>query len=209
METRRAKTGAVYISLPVLRWDKARSLWQLSSSPKLLVLVIAMPLKFCRPLSSACKFKYNHTACDVLNLSATIREVMTAIVMAYFGRYASPLSHFQFYSLLCIPQALTTLVARPRVPCFHHTLVSDLDQKDMPDDPYRWDNRRGWRSVRPLQPGRGMYHDVRRRLPYYWSDITDAFNYRSVAATVRIYFIKYTTSMLFPSSPSPANSVLR
>ncbi|KAL4979521.1 hypothetical protein BDW66DRAFT_157344 [Aspergillus desertorum] len=32
----------------------------------------------------------------------------------------------------------------------------------------------GWRSFRALPPGRGMYHDVHRRLPYYWSDVTDA-----------------------------------
>ena len=36
-----------------------------------------------------------------------------------------------------------------------------------------------------------MYWDVRRRLPYYWSDIKDGFNYRTFAATVRIYFVKY------------------
>lgn len=42
-----------------------------------------------------------------------------------------------------------------------------------------------------LRPGRGMYWDVRRRLPYYWSDITDGFNYRTFAGTIRIYFVKY------------------
>jgi hypothetical protein len=42
-----------------------------------------------------------------------------------------------------------------------------------------------------LRPGRGMYYDVKRRLPYYWSDIRDAFNYRTFAATVRMYFVKY------------------
>lgn len=41
-----------------------------------------------------------------------------------------------------------------------------------------------------LQPGRGMYYDVKRRLPYYWSDIKDGFTYRTVAATVRMYFVK-------------------
>lgn len=34
----------------------------------------------------------------------------------------------------------------------------------------------GWKSVRVLRPFRGMYHDVRRRLPYYWSDIRDALS---------------------------------
>lgn len=36
-----------------------------------------------------------------------------------------------------------------------------------------------------------MYHDVKRRLPYYWSDITDGFNYRTFAGTIRIYFVKF------------------
>ena len=57
-------------------------------------------------------------------------------------------------------------------------------------DPYSFDNEIGWRSYRVLRPGRGMYHDIRRRLPYYWSDITDAVTYRTFAGTVRIYFVK-------------------
>ena len=57
-------------------------------------------------------------------------------------------------------------------------------------DPYSFDNEIGWRRYRMLRPGRGMYHDVKRRLPYYWSDITDALNYRTFAGTVRIYFVK-------------------
>jgi hypothetical protein len=32
-----------------------------------------------------------------------------------------------------------------------------------------------------LRPFRGMYWDVRRRLPYYWSDITDG--YKDVSST--------------------------
>ena len=57
-------------------------------------------------------------------------------------------------------------------------------------DPYDFDNERGWRAYRILRPGRGMYHDVRRRLPYYKSDITDAWSYRTFAGTIRIYFVK-------------------
>ena len=59
-----------------------------------------------------------------------------------------------------------------------------------PPDPYNFDNARGWRSYRVLRPGRGMYHDIKRRLPYYPSDITDALTYRTFASTVRIYFVK-------------------
>lgn len=58
-------------------------------------------------------------------------------------------------------------------------------------DPYDFDNQRGWRAYRVLRPGWGMYHDVKRRLPYYRSDITDAWTYRTFAGTVRIYFVKY------------------
>lgn len=55
---------------------------------------------------------------------------------------------------------------------------------------YTFENVPGWRGYRFLQPGKGMLHDVRRRLPYYRSDITDALTYRTFASTVRIYFVK-------------------
>lgn len=55
---------------------------------------------------------------------------------------------------------------------------------------YSYDNRTEWRRFRMLNPCRGMYHDVRRRLPHYWSDIRDALTYRTIASTIRIYFIK-------------------
>ena len=64
------------------------------------------------------------------------------------------------------------------------------EDKELAAEPYTWDGMRGWRQYRVLRPGRGMYHDVRRRLPYYWSDITDAFTYRTVASTIRMYFVK-------------------
>lgn len=57
---------------------------------------------------------------------------------------------------------------------------------------YKWSTEPpGWRQNRNLQPFRGMIHDVRRRLPWYWSDIRDGLNYRTFAATVRMYFVKY------------------
>ena len=55
---------------------------------------------------------------------------------------------------------------------------------------YTFSGLYGWRSYRILRPGRGMYHDVRRRLPYYWSDITDALTYRTCASILRMYFVK-------------------
>jgi hypothetical protein len=41
---------------------------------------------------------------------------------------------------------------------------------------------------------RGMINDVKRRAPYYWSDWTDAWDYRVVPATVYMYFAKYARS---------------
>ena len=40
-----------------------------------------------------------------------------------------------------------------------------------------------------------MIDDVRRRLPYYISDWTDAWDYRVVPATVYMYFAKYVLPM--------------
>ncbi|KIL87208.1 hypothetical protein FAVG1_09764 [Fusarium avenaceum] len=62
---------------------------------------------------------------------------------------------------------------------------------------YSYDNRRGWRRWRIFHPGRGMYHDVKRRLPYYWSDITDAFTYRTVASTIRMYFVNLLPAIAY------------
>ncbi|KAF3038273.1 hypothetical protein E8E12_001553 [Didymella heteroderae] len=62
---------------------------------------------------------------------------------------------------------------------------------------YTFQNQKGWRRWRILRPGRGMYHDVKRRLPYYWSDITDAFTYRVFASTVRMYFINVLPAIAF------------
>lgn len=58
---------------------------------------------------------------------------------------------------------------------------------------YSYENVTGWKGVRCLRIGRGMYHDVRRRLPFYWSDISDALTYRTVASAVRMYFVKCVT----------------
>ncbi|SCV33735.1 related to human band 3 anion transport protein [Fusarium fujikuroi] len=62
---------------------------------------------------------------------------------------------------------------------------------------YSYDARRGWRRWRIFHPGRGMYHDVKRRLPYYRSDITDAFTYRTVASTIRMYFVNLLPAIAY------------
>jgi hypothetical protein len=68
---------------------------------------------------------------------------------------------------------------------------------DFSRDPYTWDGVTGWRSQRILRPGRGMYWDVRRRLPYYWSDLRDGFTYRTMAGTVRIFFVNLLPALAF------------
>lgn len=84
-----------------------------------------------------------------------------------------------------------------------------------------------WWKVRLF---RGMNDDIKRRVPYYWSDWKDAWDYRVVPATIYMYFAKYdpvspfllsfsavvfcATLLLLPVSRSPPNqpifsSVLR
>lgn len=41
-----------------------------------------------------------------------------------------------------------------------------------------------------IHPFRGMAMDLRRRAPFYWSDWTDAWDYRVVPATIYMYFAK-------------------
>ncbi|CAO2653136.1 Nn.00g025470.m01.CDS01 [Neocucurbitaria sp. VM-36] len=62
---------------------------------------------------------------------------------------------------------------------------------------YTFQGKNGWQRWRILQPGRGMYHDVKRRLPYYSSDITDALTYRAFASTVRMYFVNVLPAIAF------------
>lgn len=50
-----------------------------------------------------------------------------------------------------------------------------------------------WWKVRLF---RGMVEDVKRRAPYYWSDWTDAWDYRVIPATVCMYFAKYDNAIL-------------
>ncbi|KAH0143357.1 hypothetical protein KCU67_g13550, partial [Aureobasidium melanogenum] len=68
---------------------------------------------------------------------------------------------------------------------------------DAKQDPYTWEGATGWRQYRMLRPGRGMYYDIKRRLPYYWSDISDAVTYRTFAATVRMYFVNLLPALAF------------
>ena len=51
-----------------------------------------------------------------------------------------------------------------------------------------------WWKVRLF---RGMIDDVKRRLPFYWSDWRDAWDYRVIPATVYMYFAKYDHTKAF------------
>lgn len=66
-----------------------------------------------------------------------------------------------------------------------------------PVDAYTFDGLHGWRSYRVLRPCRGMYHNVRRRLPFYWSDITDAWTYRTIASIIRMYFVNLLPALAY------------
>ncbi|ORY03560.1 HCO3 transporter family-domain-containing protein [Clohesyomyces aquaticus] len=44
---------------------------------------------------------------------------------------------------------------------------------------------------------RGMINDLRRRAPFYWSDWTDAWDYRVVPATVYMYFANILPALAF------------
>jgi hypothetical protein len=48
-----------------------------------------------------------------------------------------------------------------------------------------------------------MIDDVKRRLPYYWSDWRDAWDYRVIPATVYMYFAKYDLMFFHVASSDP------
>ena len=52
-------------------------------------------------------------------------------------------------------------------------------------------NRKWWR----IRLFRGMINDIRRRAPFYWSDWSDAWDYRVIPATVYMYFAKYVFNL--------------
>ncbi|OJD17774.1 hypothetical protein AJ78_02183 [Emergomyces pasteurianus Ep9510] len=76
------------------------------------------------------------------------------------------------------------------------SIISRELTREKRHDAYNYDNVKGWRRFRPLRPGWGMYHVVRRRLPYSKSDITDGFTYRTVASIIGMYFVKHSSSLL-------------
>ena len=75
--------------------------------------------------------------------------------------------------------------------------LSKVPTFDFANDPYTWEGQTGWKKWRSLRPFRGMYHDVRRRLRYYPSDIVDGFNYRTFAGTIRIFFVNLLPALAF------------
>lgn len=75
-------------------------------------------------------------------------------------------------------------------------MLARVPTLDVKSDGYKWRDDQGAFS-RLLRPGRGMYHDVRRRLPYYWSDIVDGWAYRVFAGTIRIFFVNLLPALAF------------
>ena len=73
------------------------------------------------------------------------------------------------------------------------TRVPTLDTKN---DPYKWTAEQGF-LARCSRPCRGIWYDIKRRLPYYGSDIVDGFNYRTFAGTVRILFVNLLPALAF------------
>ena len=66
------------------------------------------------------------------------------------------------------------------------------------EDPYGgYATAKGRRQYRPLRPFFGIYQDIKRRAPYYWSDIVDGFNYRVFSGTIRIYFVNLLPAIAF------------
>ena len=55
---------------------------------------------------------------------------------------------------------------------------------------------------------KGMVDDVKRRAPFYWSDWTDAWDYRVVPATTYMYFAKYVQDLPMPMHSHPSTSIL-
>lgn len=75
--------------------------------------------------------------------------------------------------------------------------LSRVPTTDFANDPYTWEDQPGWKQYRTLRPFRGMYYDVKRRLPYYWSDVVDGLNYRTFAGTIRIFFVNLLPALAF------------
>ncbi|KAM9908476.1 hypothetical protein OXX79_000324, partial [Metschnikowia pulcherrima] len=49
----------------------------------------------------------------------------------------------------------------------------------------------------PRRLGRGIYNDLRKRLPYYSSDFKDAYNYRVIPSVVYIFFTNLLPAIAF------------
>lgn len=80
-----------------------------------------------------------------------------------------------------------------------HQSDQSLDRQDGPqENSHRGASTTGLHSAQErwwhVHLFRGMVNDVKRRAPYYWSDWTDAWDYRVVPATVYMYFAKYACS---------------
>ncbi|KAK5944514.1 hypothetical protein PMZ80_003796 [Knufia obscura] len=75
-------------------------------------------------------------------------------------------------------------------------MLTKVPTLDTQADPYKWQDEQGF-WARCAHPCRGMWYDIKRRLPYYWSDIIDGWAYRVFAGTIRIFFINLLPALAF------------
>ncbi|KAJ5795550.1 uncharacterized protein N7518_004090 [Penicillium psychrosexuale] len=83
-----------------------------------------------------------------------------------------------------------------------HQSDQSLDRQDGPqENSHRGASTTGLHSAQErwwhVHLFRGMVNDVKRRAPYYWSDWTDAWDYRVVPATVYMYFANILPALAF------------
>ncbi|KAI1805434.1 HCO3 transporter family-domain-containing protein [Daldinia bambusicola] len=71
---------------------------------------------------------------------------------------------------------------------------SDADATDTATEQRSGHSPDSWWKIRLF---RGMVNDVRRRVPYYWSDWRDAWDYRVVPSTIYMYFANILPALAF------------
>ncbi|CAP73087.1 uncharacterized protein PODANS_2_5000, partial [Podospora anserina S mat+] len=76
----------------------------------------------------------------------------------------------------------------------HTAAAVSLPHPPAPSSPSHGKPEEPWHRI---HLGRGMYLDIKRRLPYYWSDWTDAWDYRVVPATVYMFFANILPALAF------------
>ncbi|KAJ6093247.1 hypothetical protein N7486_008536 [Penicillium sp. IBT 16267x] len=91
--------------------------------------------------------------------------------------------------------------ASSHAPSAYHSTLSAAPADTVQEDQRRTSTATSAQSSQPkwwrIHLFRGMINDVKRRAPYYWSDWTDAWDYRIVPATVYMYFANILPALAF------------